>query len=102
MATSLTSLAPLGIKPFVEAVNMIKQDDLKPECRALLLKELMKYVAPQLKAVDVDAKVSGSIRVVVDTFREALPAAPGMALEMTIAPPLASADPSHDEEGDEP
>ena len=82
-----------NLDPFVEAVNMIKDDEIKPETRARLVAELMKYVAPQLKSVDVDAKVAGSIRVVVDTFREiGASSAPGIengkTIPMMVAPAL--------------
>lgn len=75
-----------NLDPFLETVKMIKDDELKAETKAKLLTELMKYVAPQLKSVDIDAKVAGSLKVVVGAAYEAGMGIPAKSLVLETSP----------------
>lgn len=50
-----------GCDPVTEMVQMIRDPDVKPEVKANLLKELVKYIAPQQKAVEVSGDADNPV-----------------------------------------
>lgn len=56
--------------PFLEMIKIAKDVDTPVRMRADMASELAQYVAPKLKGIDIDAKASGSIQVIVQKFAE--------------------------------
>jgi hypothetical protein len=56
--------------PFKEMILIAKDPDTDRRTRASMATELAQYIAPKLKGIDIDAKASGSIQVIVQRFAD--------------------------------
>jgi hypothetical protein len=56
--------------PFKEMILIAKDPDTDRKTRAGMATELAQYIAPKLKGIDIDAKASGSISVVIQRFAQ--------------------------------
>lgn len=56
--------------PFREMILIAKDPDSDRRLRATMASELAQYIAPKLKGIDIDAKASGSIQIIVQRFAE--------------------------------
>lgn len=56
--------------PFKEMVEIAKSLDTPRRDRMTLAMDLAQYIAPKLKGIDIDARASGSISVIVQRFAE--------------------------------
>lgn len=78
-------LEELGIDPVEELVELYNSGNLADKERRAIMQELLKYCAPQLKAMDIRAQLKGDIKVNIVNFD------PADAIPMAEAPVEAEA-----------
>ncbi len=59
--------------PLLELINAAKSKDLALEDRIAINKELLQYVAPKLKAVDLNANIDFDGEIKIVSFRDMTP-----------------------------
>jgi hypothetical protein len=68
----------------VKGVGVVEVHVLDADQRIVIAKEIASYLAPKLKNVEVDSKVSGEIKIVVRSF-----GSPGAAIDVPATQELA-------------
>lgn len=72
-AVVLEALEKAQHDPLLELINAAKGKDLALEDRVAINKELLQYIAPKLKAVDLNANVDLEAEIKVVSFRDMSP-----------------------------
>jgi len=85
-------------EPFKEMILIAKDPDTDRRTRASMAVELAQYIAPKLKGLDIDAKASGSIQVIVQKFAEEImedePKTLDIATDHLLSAPMQTLEPA--------